>query len=45
MSTTQAKRVILYRDERGGFDSIEELNEVPGFPPGLLDQVKERLVL
>ncbi|MET0129011.1 MAG: helix-hairpin-helix domain-containing protein, partial [Solirubrobacterales bacterium] len=45
MSTTQAKRVILYRDERGGFGSIEELNEVPGFPPGLLDQVKERLVL
>ena len=44
MSVTQAKRVIRHREERGGFHGIEELDDVPGFPPTFLDQIKGRLV-
>ena len=44
MSVTQAKRVIRYRDERGGFTSVDELDEVPGFPRDFLDELKDRLV-
>ena len=32
MSVTQAKRVLDYRDRLGGFDSIDDLDFVPGFP-------------
>ena len=44
MSITQAKRVIRYREERGGFSTLDELDRVPGFPRNFLDSVKERLV-
>jgi hypothetical protein len=44
MSVTQAKRVLRYRVERGGFASIDELDAVPGFPKGFLSEVKDRLV-
>ena len=44
MSVTQAKRVIRYRDERGGFHSVDDLDRVPGFPRNFLDDVKHRLV-
>ena len=44
MSITQAKRVIRYREERGGFQTLDELDRVPGFPRNFLDSVKERLV-
>ena len=44
MSVTQAKRVIRYREERDGFRSIEELDDVPGFPRTFLDQIKGRLI-
>ena len=43
MSVTQANRVIAYRDRMGGFASLEDLDQVPGFPPGFLDDVKGRL--
>ena len=44
MSVTQAKRVIRYREERDGFRSIEELDDVPGFSRTFLDQIKGRLI-
>ncbi len=44
MSITQAKRVIRYREERGGFQTLDELDRVPGFPRNFLDSVKGRLV-
>jgi competence protein ComEA len=44
MSVTQAKRVLRYRDEHGGFTSVEQLNEVPGFPRTFLAEVKHGLV-
>ena len=44
MSVTQAERVLSYREEHGGFGSLEELAEVPGLPEPFLDQVRGRLV-
>jgi DNA uptake protein ComE-like DNA-binding protein len=32
LSVTQTARVIAYRDTRGGFDSLDELDEIPGLP-------------
>jgi DNA uptake protein ComE-like DNA-binding protein len=45
MSVTQARRVIAYRDQRDGFDSVDDLDEVPGFPRAFLAEVKEKLTL
>jgi DNA uptake protein ComE-like DNA-binding protein len=44
MSVMQAKRVIRYRDERNGFRTLDELDQVPGFPRSFLSTVKERVV-
>jgi competence protein ComEA len=43
MSMTQAKRVVIYREERGGFKSVDELDDVPGFPRTFLLQIKDQL--
>jgi DNA uptake protein ComE-like DNA-binding protein len=43
MSVTQANRVIAYRDRMGGFASLDDIDRVPGFPPGLLDEIKRQL--
>jgi DNA uptake protein ComE-like DNA-binding protein len=43
MSVTQAKRVIRYREKVGGFSSVDDLDELPGFPKGFLAGVKERV--
>jgi Helix-hairpin-helix motif len=43
MSITQAKRVLRYRNERGGFRSVDALDNVPGFPRAFLTDVKRRL--
>lgn len=32
LSVTQSARMIAYRETRGGFDSLEELDEIPGLP-------------
>jgi Helix-hairpin-helix motif len=44
MSATQAKRVIRYRDERSGFRTLDELDQVPGFPRSFLSGLRERVV-
>jgi competence ComEA-like helix-hairpin-helix protein len=43
MSVTQATRVIAYRERSDGFDSVDDLDAVPGFPGDFLDKVKEKL--
>jgi hypothetical protein len=43
MSVTQAKRVIRQREE-GGFQTVDELERVPGFPKAFLAEVRDRLV-
>jgi DNA uptake protein ComE-like DNA-binding protein len=45
MSVTQARRVITYRDDRDGFDSVDGLDEIPGFPRAFLAQLKGKLTL
>ena len=44
MSVTQAKRIIRHRDAHGGFRSVDELDDVPGFPKSFLSEMKGRLV-
>jgi hypothetical protein len=39
LSTTQARRVIRYRDKKG-IDSIDRLHEVPGLPDDLLAELR-----
>ena len=44
-SVTQATRVITFRERKGGFQSVDELAEVPGMPRDLLDDVGGKLTL
>ena len=44
LSVTQAKRIIKRRDEHGGFRTIDELDEIPGFPKDFLADIKQQLV-
>ena len=44
MSVTQAKRVLRYREQRGGFTDFGELERVPGFPHELLVEIRDRVV-
>jgi hypothetical protein len=43
LSTTQAKRLLGYRDGRGGFRSVDEIDDVPGFPERLRAELKQRV--
>jgi DNA uptake protein ComE-like DNA-binding protein len=43
MTVTQAKRLLAYRERLDGFDSLEDLDRVPGFPNSFLAQIKDRL--
>jgi competence ComEA-like helix-hairpin-helix protein len=43
MSITQANRVIAYRDRFGGYESVEDLDQVPGFPRAFLAEVKAKV--
>jgi succinoglycan biosynthesis transport protein ExoP len=43
LSASQAIRVLTHREKRGGFDSIDELDTVPGLPPGSVARVRSRL--
>jgi DNA uptake protein ComE-like DNA-binding protein len=45
LSVTQSARVIAYRDTRGGFDSMEELDEIPGLPKDSRNALRNRLRL
>jgi DNA uptake protein ComE-like DNA-binding protein len=43
LSITQSARVIAYRDTRGGFDSLDELDEIPGLPKETRSTLKDLL--
>jgi competence ComEA-like helix-hairpin-helix protein len=45
LSVTQATRVIAYRERRDGFNTIDDLDAVPGFPKGLVEQLRDRLTV
>jgi DNA uptake protein ComE-like DNA-binding protein len=37
--------VLTYRERQNGFNSVDELADVPGMPSELVDDVKGRLSL
>jgi ABC-type multidrug transport system fused ATPase/permease subunit len=45
MSVTQAIRVLAHRERTGGFSSIEDLEQVPGFPPDMRRQLKRKMTV
>jgi DNA uptake protein ComE-like DNA-binding protein len=45
LSVTQSARVIAYRETRGGFDSLDELDEIPGLPKDARGTLKDLLRL
>jgi DNA uptake protein ComE-like DNA-binding protein len=45
LSVTQTGRVLAHRERSGHFESIDELEGIPGFPRDFLDQIKPRLTV
>jgi DNA uptake protein ComE-like DNA-binding protein len=45
LSVTQSARVIAYRDTRGGYESLDELDEIPGLPKGTRSSLRRQLTL
>jgi DNA uptake protein ComE-like DNA-binding protein len=45
LSVTQSARVIAYRDTRGGYESLDELDEIPGLPKGTRSNLRRQLTL
>jgi DNA uptake protein ComE-like DNA-binding protein len=43
LSVTQTGRVLAYRERSGGFNSVDELDTIPGFPKDFLGTIKHRL--
>jgi competence protein ComEA len=43
LSVTQTGRVLAHRERQGGFSSVDELDEIPGFSQDFLGQIKSRL--
>jgi DNA uptake protein ComE-like DNA-binding protein len=42
LSVTQATRLLAHRERLGRFGSVDELDQVPGFPQDVLDDLKRR---
>jgi DNA uptake protein ComE-like DNA-binding protein len=42
---TQATRLLAHRERVGRFESIEELDQIPGMPPEFLEDLKRRSTL
>jgi competence ComEA-like helix-hairpin-helix protein len=45
LSVTQATRILAYRERMGGFNSVDDLDEVPGFPVDFLVEFKTRVTV
>jgi competence ComEA-like helix-hairpin-helix protein len=45
LSATQAARVISHREAVGGFDTVEQLRNIPGLPDGTFEAVAPRLTI
>ena len=45
MSGVQARRVINFREHSEGFESLDQLDRMPGFSEALLAHLKDRLTL
>jgi DNA uptake protein ComE-like DNA-binding protein len=42
LSVTQATRLLAHRERLGGFNSVDDLDQVAGFPPDVLADLKSR---
>jgi competence protein ComEA len=42
LTVTQATRLLAHRERLGRFGSVDELDEVPGFPQEVVDDLKRR---
>ena len=45
LSTTQSHRVLAYRKRIGGYESVEQLDEIPGFPEAVRERLKRRVTV
>lgn len=45
LSVTQTGRLLAQREQKGSYGSVDELDEIPGFPGGFLDGLKAHLEL
>jgi Helix-hairpin-helix motif len=43
LSITQSRRVLAYRERVGGYESIDQLDDIPGFPEVVREQLKRRV--
>jgi competence ComEA-like helix-hairpin-helix protein len=43
LSVTQATRILAYRERFGGYNSVEDLEKVPGFPSDLIESLKGKI--
>lgn len=43
LSVTQATRILAYRERFGGYNSVEDLEKVPGFPTDLIESLKGKI--
>ena len=42
LTVTQATRLLAHRERLGGFQSVDDLDQVAGFPGDLLEDLKRR---
>jgi len=42
LSVTQATRLLAHRERLGRFGSVDDLDQVPGFPQDVLEDLKRR---
>ncbi len=45
LSVTQATRLLAHRERLGGFQSVDDLDQVAGFPEDLLADLKSRSIV
>jgi hypothetical protein len=45
LSVTQSHRLLAYRKRIGSFESLEQLNDVPGFPSAVRERLKRRATI
>lgn len=43
LSVTQATRLLSRREKQGGFESVDDLDELPGFPSSLRAELKSKV--
>jgi DNA uptake protein ComE-like DNA-binding protein len=45
LTVTQATRLLAHRDRIGRFNSLADLNQVAGFPPEVMDELRRRFTV